>query len=310
MSIIEQAARRLEQLRNSGIEVTPLKGATPASVATEALPARATRRLEEAQRPTAAAPVAAERAPRINGTHRSKVVEVDLARLASMGYVSPTAGRAQVADDFRVIKRRLLSYARDKASENGNLIMVTSSLPEEGKTFVAVNLAMSIAMELDHTVLLVDADVSRPSVLSRLGLPSSGGLLDVLADPSIDLSEVLLRTNIDKLSLLPAGAPRAHATEMLSSESMDRVLSELATRYQDRIVVFDAPPLLPSTESRAVATRMGQVILVVEAKRTPQRAVVQALSTIEDCPVVLPLLNKANRSELGHYYGYYGLDER
>ena len=317
MSIIEQAARRLEQLRNSGIEVTPRTETMATPVAIDSLPARAARRLEEAQVPAAPPPAAhrptpvAERAPRVNGTHRSKVVEVDLARLAAMGYLSPDAGRSQVADDFRVIKRQLLAYARDKAaSRSANLVMVTSSLPEEGKTFVAVNLAMSIAMEVDHTVLLVDADVSRPSVLSRLGVPPSGGLLDVLADPSIDLSDVMLRTNIDKLSLLPAGAPRAHATEMLSSENMDRLLSDLATRYSDRIIVFDAPPLLPSTESRVVATRMGQVILVVEAKRTPQRAVVQALSTIEDCPVVLPLLNKASRSEVGLYYGYYGLDER
>jgi protein-tyrosine kinase len=315
VSIIEEAARRLEQLRRSGIEITPAKEAARDRTEVEALPARAARRIEEAQPATAKAtpaqrPATAPSAPRINGTHRSKFAEIDLVRLTAMGYVSPDAGRAQVADDFRVIKRQLLAQAREKGAGHAtNLIMVTSSLPEEGKTFVAVNLAMSMAMEVDHTVLLVDADVSRPSVLSRLGLTSSAGLLDVLADPSIDLSDVMLRTNVDKLSLLPAGAPRARATEMLSSEGMDRLLSELATRYPDRIVVFDAPPLLPSTESRVLATRMGQVILVVEAKHTPKKAVEQALATVESCPMVLPLLNKASRSEVGAYYGYYGLEK-
>jgi len=312
VSIIEQAARRLEELRRSGIEVGPSKEPATDRKPVDSLPARAARRVEKTQ-PAAANKLptpAKQPPPRLNGTHRSKLAEIDLARLTAMGYVSPDAGRAQVADDFRVIKRQLLSHAREKGAGHAtNLIMVTSSLPEEGKTFVAVNLAMSIAMEVDHTVLLVDADVSRPSVLSRLGLASSAGLLDVLADPSIDLSDVMLRTNIDKLSLLPAGAPRARATEMLSSESMDRLMSQLATRYADRIVVFDAPPLLPSTESRVLATRMGQVILVVEAKHTPKKVVEQALATIESCPMVLPLLNKATRSEVGAYYGYYGLEK-
>jgi receptor protein-tyrosine kinase len=189
--------------------------------------------------------------------------------------------------------------------ERANLIMVTSSLPEEGKTFVSINLAISLAMELDKSVLLVDADVSRPSVLSRLGLPSSEGLLDVLTHPSLQVTDVLMRTNIDKLTILPSGKASGRATELLASDAMNRLLIELATRYADRIVVFDAPPLLPSTESRVLATHMGQVVVVVEADHTPQRSLNQALAAIESCPVVLPLLNKISRSEVGSYYGYY-----
>ena len=302
MGIIEQAARRLEELRRSGIEV-PGQGAALAGARPSA---------DAAPRPALVPPVPGRRDMSPAGKpapgEQSKTVRVDLARLAQMGYLTPESPRAQIADEFRVIKRPLLMNVHGKSAtpvERANLIMVTSSLPGEGKTFVAVNLAISMAMELDKTVLLVDADVSRPSVLQRLGLARSSGLLDVLVDPSLQLADVMLRTNIDSLSVLPAGTPRGQATELLASEGMVRLLDEMATRYADRILVFDAPPLLPSTESRVLATHRGQVILGVEADRTPQKYVKQALATIESCPVVLPLLNKASHSEVGFYYGYY-----
>lgn len=309
MSIIEQAARRLEELRRSGVDVSAHGART--AVAQDPSFARPPR-AESASvvrefAPTGAVP-AAGAASRPAGKP-SKRVEIDLARLASMGYLTPDTLRAQMADEFRIIKRPLLDNVNRKgagALERSNLIMVTSSLPGEGKTFVSVNLAMSLAMELDKTVLLVDADVSRPSVLSRLGVPQSSGLLDILSHDTLEMNEVLLRTNIEKLSLLPAGTPQGRATELLASDSMDRLLDELAARYADRIIIFDAPPLLPSTESRVLATHMGQVVLVVEADKTSQKSVTQALATIEACPVVLPLLNKISRSEVGSYYGYYG----
>jgi protein-tyrosine kinase len=240
---------------------------------------------------------------------RSKPIHIDLGRMAALGYVTPDTPRAQIADEFRVIKRPLLANLHGKpgqAVERANLIMVTSSVPGEGKTFVSINLAISIAMELDKTVLLVDADVSRPSVLERMGLTPAAGLLDMLTNPAITMADVLMRTNIDKLSILPAGAPHGRATELLASDSMNRLLDELADRYSDRIVVFDAPPLLPSTESRVLATHMGQVVMVVEAEQTPYKTVARALATVESCPVVLPLLNKISRSEVGFYYGTYG----
>lgn len=317
MSIVEQAARRLEELRRSGIalpqrpgppegrEAPPPERGLPAAAALHAVQAR---KDKAETSPASSRPVVDDSTPP-QVAIRSRLVEIDLARLRAMGYLTPGATRNQIADDFRVIKRPLLAKTQGESAQgvnNANLIMVTSAMPGEGKTFVAVNLAISIAMELDRTVLLVDADVSRPSVLSRLGLSPSTGLLDVLSDASTVLSDVLLRTNIDKLTLLPSGAGRVEATEILASEGMSRLLSDIATRYPDRIVIFDAPPLLPSTESRVLATRVGQVIVVVEAKHTPQRTVVQALATVESCPVVMTLLNKAARSEVGFYYGYYG----
>lgn len=289
MSIIEQAARRLEELRRAGIEVPSIDVAHAP---------------EQASAIATVAPVA--RAP--SGS-KSKTTEIDLERLGAMGYLTPDRARAKLAEEFRIIKRPLLKNMRgggDTPVERANLIMVTSSLPGEGKTFVSVNLAISMAMELDKHVLLVDADVARPSVMSRLGLEPSKGLLDILTDPSLELADALLRTNIDKLTLLPAGAPNRRATEVLASDGMNSLLDDMATRYSDRIVVFDAPPLLPSTESRVLATHMGQVILVVEAEKTPQKLVAQSLAALEACPVVMTMLNKSTASEVGSYYGYYG----
>ncbi len=292
LNIIEQAARRLEELRRSGVEVpTPVKGDAPAA-----------RRIGTPPRAPASGTNADASAP---------LAEIDLQRMALMGYVTPDSPRTQIANEFRVVKRPLLGNVQNRSAapvERANLIMVTSSVPGEGKTFVSINLAISLAMELDSTVLLVDADVSRPSVLQRMGLSQAPGLLDVLTDPARSIGDVLLRTNIDKLSLLPAGAPSGHATELLASVQMTRLLEELATRYSDRIVVFDAPPLLPSTESRVLATQMGQVVLVVESERTSQQTLTNALTTLESCPVVLPLLNKSSRAEAGNYYGYYGAE--
>jgi receptor protein-tyrosine kinase len=328
MSIIEQAERRLEELRRSGIEIpasagiksAPAAAPLPAPADANSVPARAARKLVEL-RPVDSSPMplAAPAAPSVPDTAAapaeeaatvaSKPVQIDLARLAGMGYLTPETPRAQIGDEFRLIKRPLLKNIDGKGSvavERANLIMVTSSLPGEGKTFVAVNLAISIAMELDKTVLLVDADVSRPSVLSRLGLESSRGLLDVLTVHNLSMPEVLLRTNIDKLSILPAGTPNGRATELLASESMNDLLDELAARYADRVIVFDTPPLLLSTESRVLATHMGQVVLVVEAEQTTHDTVKHALTAIEACPVVLPMLNKTAQSDAAFYYGYYG----
>jgi len=209
-----------------------------------------------------------------------------------------------------VIKRPLLANATGKGAVpvvNGNLIMVTSALPGEGKSFTAVNLAMSLATELDYRVLLVDADVARPSLRRVFDLPAGPGLMDVLVKPDVKMSDVLLRTNIDKLSLLLSGTPHARATELLASDAMTRLLEEMAQRYPDRIIIFDSPPLLPTTEARVLATHMGQVVVVVQAERTLQSDLQHALATIENCPVKLMLLNQARgagRDVYGYGYGY------
>jgi len=323
VSLIEKAARRLDELRRAGIEVPaserrPLSGrgngAPAPSAENRSMPIVVDRAVafDEAQRTTArevesdASSLFVSDAP----ARKSREVEIDLVHLAAQGYVTPDATRSQLADEFRVIKRPLLNNAHGKSAapiRRANLLMITSSMPGEGKTFTAVNLAMSIAMEVDTTVLLVDADVARPAVLDRLGLASSPGLLDLLTQPDLEMSDVLLRTNVERLSILPAGTPHPRATELLASAGMNRLLDEMATRYSDRILVFDAPPLLLSTESRALASQVGQVLLIVEADRTTQGAVTTALGMVESCPVVMTVLNKIDPAQSGSgYYGQYG----
>ena len=288
-SLIEQATLRLEQLRRAGATIPEN---APVPVAREAVTAS----------------VIAEPAPAPASVSRR--VQIDLDALAAAGIVSPNAPRSQIADQFRVIKRPLISNAMGKGASviaNGNLIMVTSAVAGEGKSFTAINLALSIATELDNTVMLVDADVARPSVLRVLGLPPSPGLLDLVLDESIDMSSVLLKTNIDKLSILPSGTPHERATELLASDAMIRLLKNVASRYPDRIVIFDSPPLLLTTEARVLASHMGQIVMVVKAESTLQADVQNALSAIHSCPVKLLVLNQARSASNGGYgYGSYG----
>lgn len=323
MSLIEQAAKRLEELRRAGAEVT----AAPSSEGVESAridgdghlptPEAAMRGLSA--RGAAAEPVAPPHTPiplardiRRSDGHEQNRIEIDLERLKARGFVTPDAPKSQIADEFRVIKRPIIHNARRagaSAIRNGNLIMVTSALPGEGKTFTAVNLALSVAMELDTTVLLVDGDVAHPELPRVLGTPGSPGLLELLTTNELDVSDAIVRTNVDNLSVLPAGAHHRRATELLASEQMAMVLHELATRYPDRIVIFDSPPLLPTTEARALASHMGQIVMVVAADSTRQHAVNLALATIENCEIVMMMLNKADKTDVGTYYGYYADDE-
>lgn len=322
MSIIEEAARRLEQLRNAGVDVPPDGSAPVATNVPDVAPTpeRFVQALEHSQsRESAAlsqgreyAPEAAVAPPALRtvkeDSRSAGSVTIDTAMLSASGFVTPEAQRTQIADEFRVIKRPIIKNARGVdgiQSARSNLVMVTSAVPGEGKSFVALNLAMSIATEIDSTVLLVDADVANPSLMRMMRLPGgSKGLLDLLTNDNMTLADVLLRTNVDKLTILPAGTAHRRATEMLASRTMIDLLDEIASRYPDRIVVFDSPPLLATTEARVLATHMGQIVMVVEADRTTQLIVNRALDTIENCDNILMLLNKTARSEVGRYYGY------
>ncbi len=233
--------------------------------------------------------------------------DINLAKLHQLGMITPDQGKTLAAQEFRGIKRSLIQNAfikGDGAIHHGNLIMLTSALPKEGKTFCAINLAMSIATEMDHTVLLVDADVARPSVLLTLGLKSAVGLMDILLDEELDLADVMIKTNVDTLKILPAGTGHRHATELLASQAMSSLLNEIANRYPDRIVIFDSPPLLPTTEARVLASQMGQIVMVVEAETTTQHAVKEALRQIETCAHVSLVYNKAKAFSGGTNYGY------
>lgn len=232
---------------------------------------------------------------------------INIGRLKAGGFVTPEAERTEIAEEFRLIKRPLLANAFGQgadAIERGNMIMVTSSMPGEGKTFCTINLALSIAMEMDRTVLLVDADVAKPKLLQYLGLRAEKGLLDVLRGHE-SLPNALLKTNIEKLTILPAGKSNKHATELLASDAMNSLIEDLASRYSDRIVIFDSPPLLATSESSVLATHMGQIVMVVEADKTPQAAVREALGQIEDSGALISMmLNKTTPMRISGYYGY------
>lgn len=234
---------------------------------------------------------------------------VNLARLKQMGALTPEGGRSKIAEEYRLIKRPLLINAFGQGGNpplpHGNMIMVTSSLPGEGKSFTAINLAISMATEMENTVLLVDADVTKTAIMKYLGLQGDRGLIEVLQDPSISLSDVLIRTDVAKLTVLPAGRGIAHSTELLASSAMRAFVDDISNRYPDRIVIFDTPPLLSTSEASVLASYMGQVVFVVEAERTPQEAVREALSMLAEHPSVGVVLNKAPSKAMGgDYYGY------
>lgn len=311
MSIIEKAAGKI----GTGAPRPP-SGETGRSQDASMIESALAKQREKAAAPLVATPVEPVRDVRLEDEARpreegsSQVQSINLARLHRMGVVAPDAEKSQIAEEFRIIKRPLIANAFGQGAarvKNGNLIMVTSSLPGEGKSFCAINLAISMAMEMDRTVLLIDADVAKPRVPEYLGIHADKGLLDVLQDKDLKLSDVLIKTDIAKLTVLPAGRTYKRATELLASAAMTRLVEDIGNRYPDRIILFDSPPLLATSESSVLATHMGQIVMVVEAEKTSQEAVREALSHIQSCEVVGMLLNKTTPTPgADYYYGYYG----
>jgi len=316
MNIVEEATRRLEQLARAGVTVpwsaaglesrdAQARAADGGTAATSAGPGATVHRLTTDE--LAEAALARKQSRRHPHDARAAITAtLDLHALESSGHLVPSQQRTALAEEFRHIKRPLLTAMRESGprSPRQMLIMVTSALSGEGKTYCAINLAMSMAAEIDRSVLLVDADVVQPDLFRRLGVPPMPGLLDLLADPTLGLSQVAAATNVPKLSILSAGTPNAMSTELLASEAMERLLVSLAEDEPDRIVIFDAPPLLLTNEAQLLASRVGQVVLVVEAGKTPRQLLAQAFGLLEACPVVVPVLNKAEHSPAPLGYGY------
>ncbi len=236
---------------------------------------------------------------------------IDFAKLATRGYVIPEGSNSMIAEEFRLIKRQLLANVAARgpgAIRNANLILVGSAMPAEGKTFCAINLALSIAAERDLTVLLIDADVSKPEVVSRLGLEGGPGLIDVISDRSLDVGDCLIRTNIPNLTVLPAGRAHTLTTELFASERMDDLMQEIARRYTDRVVIFDSPPALATSSAAVLASHVGQVVFVVAAESTRESELREGLALMSACPNVQLLLNRsrffpAGRRFAAHDYG-------
>ncbi len=310
MSIIEKAVGKLEKKASAAMESAE-EDAADDYAKIQPLDAVEIDILEpldqdEPEQVVAAAPVVESRTEE---DIQNRTIELPIARINSLGMVSPDLPRSKVAEEYRVIKRPLLmNISGDGAAvvDNANLILVTSALAGEGKTFSAINLAMSIAMEQDKTVLFVDADVSKATATHFLGIPDDQkGLIDILQKDHITIGDVLLHTNIPNLKVLPAGHAHDRPTELLASDNMRAVMLELSRRYSDRVIVFDSPPLLQTTEAAVLANLVGQIVLVVAANETPQGAVTEAIQHIRDDKVIGMLLNKSSGSDAGQYgYGY------
>jgi protein-tyrosine kinase len=238
---------------------------------------------------------------------------VSVGELELDGFIPLDGGRSRMGDSFRVIKRPILINAFEGGADSSkprNLVMVSSSIASEGKTFISLNMAISVAQELDRTILLVDADVAKPGLSRLLQVQDRLGLLDLLSDPNCRLSDVILATEMPKLSIIPAGSRHTHSTELLASNAMKSLLSELAHRYPDRLVLFDSPPILATTEASVLAREMGQIIMVVEAEGTARSLVREALQELGSTDNVALVLNKCRPMGIkgypGYYYYYYG----
>jgi protein-tyrosine kinase len=237
----------------------------------------------------------------------SRTVVLDTARLALAGTVDWNSDRTPVMEELRLIKRRLLRKAFDENRPDdsiSHLVMITSAKPREGKTFTSTNIAISISMEEDYNVLLVDADIRRQALRQNLGLEANQGFVDLLLNPSLDMADVLLRTNIPKLSVLPAGTMSDRAPELLASARMRDLIDDMARRYRDRIILFDTAPCLVSSDAATLAAHVGQVVFVVEAEQTQQHEIIAALNLISACPDISFILNKAQPLATTSYGGY------
>jgi receptor protein-tyrosine kinase len=242
---------------------------------------------------------------------------LDERKLIAKGLLAPLDHALPISDEFRRIKRPLLDnvfkHAR-AANDHMNVILVSSSLPGCGKTFCSVNLAASMSLERELNVLLIDADVAKRHISLAFGLGKHDGLIDVLEDDSKSIEDVLVRTDLNDIQVLPAGRTHAQSTELLASNRMVDVIDELATRYSDRIIIVDSPPLLITSEAQALAQQVGQIALVVECSKTGHEELIETIETLDESKPINAILNKSIYSQSGGYYGggygYYGFNEQ
>jgi protein-tyrosine kinase len=242
-----------------------------------------------------------------DAVHGTRFVRVDRARLRAAGFVPDESQERRFADQYRRIKRPILMQVQMLTAANApgaRFVMMASALPGDGKTFTSINLAMSIARERDVSVLIMDADVAKPHISRIFGIDQEPGLLDALADNELDVESLVLPTDVEGLSLLSAGRHHEAATELLASARMHQVLARLTAHDPRRVVLLDSPPLLLSSESRALLPYAGQVVLVVRAGGTPKRAVQEAIGYIGEGKPMGLILNQSVLALSEGYYGY------
>lgn len=290
MSLVERA---LKKMRDGGQEVAPEANAAVAPIPIG--------RIVE---------VGAASASATAGVKPLRVLHIDRTALRTKGLLPPEYQERQIATEYRQIKRSLVAKALGRGAPrlpNGQLVMMASAMPGDGKTFTSINLAISMALERDMSVVLVDADVAKPTISALFGVQSEPGLLDSLRDETVDVESLILPTDVPRLSFLPAGKQSETATELLSSTRMRQIAARLGGRDPNGVVLFDSPPLLLTSESRALSDVVGQIVLVVRASVTPQQAVFDALEHLGEGKAVSLVLNGCSERSAGNYYAqYYG----
>lgn len=242
----------------------------------------------------------------------AKKILIDPDALRRSGLMPPEHQQQELSHQYRTLKRPLIRKAFDAEARatspdapSPRAIMVASALPGEGKTFTAINLALSLALEKDHGVLLVDGDAPKPHVSETFGLQDEPGLLNVITDPRMPIESVVLQTSVPGLSILPVGRRTETATEHLASARMRQLLKQLEDLDPYGLVVVDSPPILLTSEARVMASLFGQVVLVVRAGSTPQEAVTEAIGILGEGPRVGLVLNQAiHENQSGTYYGH------
>lgn len=236
---------------------------------------------------------------------------IDRTRLASRGMIVPGTAVTGISEEYRIVKRELIRNFGGAGNRpllpRGHRVLIASANPGEGKTFSAVNLALSLAVEADHDVLLIDADIAKPSVLEALGLDDGPGLMDALADPHLPLGDCLIQTDIPGLKVMPAGTGHMHDTELLASARTEALLAQLEQGAPGRILIIDSPPVLAASPAAVLAGHVGQTIMVVRADETLESALRDAIGLMGACPHIQLLLNGVKYSPGGRRFGtYYG----
>ncbi|MBN9562403.1 MAG: chromosome partitioning ATPase [Alphaproteobacteria bacterium] len=232
---------------------------------------------------------------------------IDTAVLERAGMIDWSKGRSRVSEEFRIIQSHIMrtAFAPESTGQGlANLVMVTSARPGEGKSFASLNLALSIARQRDHAVLLVDTDSKDESFGRSLGLVDTPGLLDLALDPRLNADDLITPTGFEKLSILPIGTKPEASAELFATRQMTRLIKDLARRYADRVVILDAAPCLSSSDPSTLAPIVGQIVLVVEAERTQRAELESALDLIQSCPTISLLLNKVQVTT-SHTFGAY-----
>ena len=237
-------------------------------------------------------------------------VSIDAVSLERAGMVDWSRTRTRISEEFRLVQRQIIRSAFGPGAEPGfsNLLLVTSARPGEGKSFMSTNLAGSIARQGDHHVLLVDSDSKRDSICYSLGLAQARGLLDLAANPKLDPAPLIVKTPIERLSILPVGRERERSAELFSTKEMTRLIQSLGRRYADRLLILDAPPCLSTSDPAVLAQVVGQILFVVEADRTQRDEIEASLDLIQACPTITMVLNKqqiSSRYTFGAYSSYY-----